>query len=126
MCSGIGRLTKDPDRTPWRFAVLSIFSNWMDIVNGIVWGPAIVVLLIGTGLFLTIRLRFLQLRGFRHAIDCISGKYDDPNEQGDISHFQALCAALSATIGTGNIQAIIRQLGYELEKRRKSGDFFEN
>jgi len=86
--------------------VLSTFSNWMDIVNGIVWGPAMIVLLIGTGLFLTIRLRFIQLRGFRHAIDCISGKYDDPNEQGDISHFQALCAALSATIGTGNITGV--------------------
>jgi len=86
--------------------VLSTFSNWMDAVNGIVWGPAMVVLLIGTGLYLTIRLRFVQLRHFRHAIACISGKYDDPNEQGDISHFQALCAALSATIGTGNITGV--------------------
>jgi len=86
--------------------VLSTFSNWMDTLNGIVWGPAMVVLLIGTGLYLTIRLRFVQLRYFKHSIDCISGKYDDPNEQGDISHFQALCAALSATIGTGNITGV--------------------
>jgi alanine or glycine:cation symporter, AGCS family len=86
--------------------VLSTFSNWMDIVNGIVWGPAMVVLLIGTGLYLTIRLRFIQLRHFKHSIECISGKYDDPNEQGDITHFQALCAALSATIGTGNITGV--------------------
>ncbi len=86
--------------------MLSTFSNWMDIVNGIVWGPAMVVLLIGTGLYLTIRLRFIQLRHFKHSIACISGKYDDPNEPGDISHFQALCAALSATIGTGNITGV--------------------
>ena len=86
--------------------MLSTFSNWMDIVNGIVWGPAMIVLLIGTGLFLTLRLRFIQLRHLKHSLDCISGKYDDPEDQGDISHFQALCAALSATIGTGNITGV--------------------
>ncbi|MCP4592359.1 MAG: sodium:alanine symporter family protein, partial [bacterium] len=78
----------------------------MDAVNGIVWGPAMIVLLIGTGLFLTLRLRFIQLRHLKHSLQCISGKYDDPTEQGDISHFQALCAALSATIGTGNITGV--------------------
>ncbi len=86
--------------------MLETFSHWMQVMNGIVWGPPMVVLLIGTGLFLTIRLRFIQLRHFRHAVGCISGKYDDPAEQGDISHFQALCAALSATIGTGNIAGV--------------------
>ncbi len=86
--------------------MLPTFTRWMDTVNGIVWGPAMIVLLIGTGLYLTIRLRFIQLRHFKHSIDCISGQYDDPNEQGDISHFQALCAALSATIGTGNIAGV--------------------
>jgi len=86
--------------------VLTTLSNWMDVVNGIVWGPAMIVLLIGTGLFLTLRLRFIQLRHLKHSLQCISGKYDDPTEQGDISHFQALCAALSATIGTGNITGV--------------------
>ena len=86
--------------------MLPTLSKWMDAVNGIVWGPAMIVLLIGTGLYLTIRLRFIQLRHFKHSIDCISGKYDDPSEQGDITHFQALCAALSATIGTGNITGV--------------------
>lgn len=78
----------------------------MDTVNGFVWGPGMIVLLVGTGLWLTFRLRFIQLRGFKHAVLCISGKYDDPEEEGDISHFQALCAALSATIGTGNIAGV--------------------
>jgi AGCS family alanine or glycine:cation symporter len=83
-----------------------MFADWMQVMNGIVWGPPMVILLIGTGLFLTIRLRFIQLRYFTHALACISGKYDDPAEQGDVSHFQALCAALSATIGTGNIAGV--------------------
>jgi AGCS family alanine or glycine:cation symporter len=78
----------------------------MDAVNGIVWGPVMIVLLVGTGLYLTIRLGFLQFRYFRHAVKCVSGKYDNPEEEGDISHFQALCAALSATIGTGNIAGV--------------------
>ena len=86
--------------------MLSTFSNWMQIVNDWVWGPPTVLLLIGTGLYLTVRLRFIQLRHFKHAIACISGKYDDPAEEGDISHFQALCAALSATVGTGNIAGV--------------------
>jgi AGCS family alanine or glycine:cation symporter len=86
--------------------VLETFSHWMQVMNGIVWGPPMILLLIGTGLFLTIRLRGIQVRRFKHAVECISGKYDDPEEQGDVSHFQALCAALSATIGTGNIAGV--------------------
>lgn len=79
--------------------LLSEMSNWA-------WGPHMVILLVGTGLFLSVRLRFLQIRKLRHSIECISGKYDDPREAGDITHFQALCAALSATIGTGNIAGV--------------------
>jgi len=86
--------------------MLETFSHWMQVMNGIVWGLPMILLLIGTGLFLTIRLRFIQLRLFGHAVRCITGKYDDPQEQGDVSHFQALCAALSATIGTGNIAGV--------------------
>lgn len=86
--------------------MLETFANWMQVVNAWVWGPPMVVLLIGTGLYLTLRLGFIQVRYFRHAIACITGKYDDPAEQGDVSHFQALCAALSATIGTGNIAGV--------------------
>jgi AGCS family alanine or glycine:cation symporter len=78
----------------------------MDALNQIVWGPIMIVLLVGTGLYLTIRLRFVQVRYIKHALKCISGAYDDPEEKGDISHFQALCSALSATIGTGNIAGV--------------------
>ncbi len=64
------------------------------------------VLLVGTGLFLTIRLGFVQFRGFRHGVRVLKGDYDDENDKGEITHFQALSAALSATIGTGNIVGV--------------------
>ncbi len=85
---------------------MDTFSNWMNMLNGIVWGPIMIILLVGTGLYLTLRLGFVQVRYLRHAIRCVSGKYDDPKEQGDVTHFQALCSALSATIGTGNIAGV--------------------
>ena len=81
-------------------------SDAMDVMNGIVWGPIMIILLVGTGVYLTIRLRFVQLRHLKHALACVSGKYDNPEDKGDISHFQALCSALSATIGTGNIAGV--------------------
>ncbi|MDR0537263.1 MAG: sodium:alanine symporter family protein [Tannerellaceae bacterium] len=65
-----------------------------------------VLLLIGTGLFFTVYLKFPQIRFFRQALRIISGKYDDKNHQGDTSHFQALSTALSGTIGTGNIAGV--------------------
>jgi len=80
--------------------------NAMETMNSLVWGPVMIVLLVGTGLYLTVWLRFVQLRYLKHAVRCILGVYDDPDEKGDISHFQALCAALSATIGTGNIAGV--------------------
>jgi AGCS family alanine or glycine:cation symporter len=78
----------------------------LDKIDSYVWGPPLIVFLLFVGIFLTIRYRFLQVGKFRHAIDLISGKYDDPKEEGEITHFQALSAALSATIGTGNIAGV--------------------
>ncbi len=65
-----------------------------------------VVLLLGTGLFLTLRLGFIQIRHFLHGVAVTSGRYDDPAEPGDVSHFQALTTALSATVGIGNIAGV--------------------
>ena len=65
--------------------------------------PIKVIALLGTGIFLTIRLGFVQFRKLGHGFAVTSGKYDDPNEPGDVSHFQALTTALSATVGIGNI-----------------------
>ena len=68
--------------------------------------PIIVIALLGTGLFLTFRLAFLQFRRLGHGFAVTSGKYGDPANPGDVSHFQALSTALSATVGIGNIAGV--------------------
>ncbi|HMB53016.1 MAG TPA: sodium:alanine symporter family protein [Thermoanaerobaculia bacterium] len=68
--------------------------------------PFVVIALLGTGVFLTLRLRFIQIRRLPHGFGVTSGKYDDPDEPGDVSHFQALTTALSATVGIGNIAGV--------------------
>jgi AGCS family alanine or glycine:cation symporter len=71
-----------------------------------VWGLPLLILLIGGGLYLLILSRFLPFRFIGHAIQVLRGKYDDPNDPGQISHFQALTTALSATVGMGNIAGV--------------------
>lgn len=71
-----------------------------------VWGLPLLILLIGGGLYLLIRSRFETFRLIGHAFQVLSGKYDDPNDLGQISHFQALTTALSSTIGMGNIAGV--------------------
>jgi len=73
---------------------------------GLVWGVPLVVLLVGSGILFTIYFGFPQLSFFKHAIQIVSGKYEDPANKGEISSFQALCAALSATVGLGNIAGV--------------------
>ena len=68
--------------------------------------PAVVVWLIAGAIFFTLRFGFINVRGFRHAIDCVRGRYTGPDEKGEITHFQALSAALSATVGLGNIAGV--------------------
>ncbi|WP_121667178.1 amino acid carrier protein [Mesonia aquimarina] len=68
--------------------------------------PFIVVWLILGAAFFTIRMGFINLRGFRHSLDLAKGKYDDPNAPGKITHFQALSTAVSATVGLGNIAGV--------------------
>ena len=65
--------------------------------------PLKVIALLGAGSFLTVRLGFVQLRRIGHGFAVTAGRYDDPDEPGDVSHFQALTTALSATVGIGNI-----------------------
>lgn len=71
-----------------------------------VWGFPLLILLIGGGIYLLIVSKFLPFRYFGHAIQVLRGKYDDPNDPGQISHFQALTTALSATVGMGNISGV--------------------
>ncbi len=68
--------------------------------------PVMVILLLGTGLYLTIRTGFVQLSRLGHGFGVTTGKYDDPDEPGDVTHFQALTTALSATVGIGNIAGV--------------------
>ena len=63
-------------------------------------------LLLGTGIFFTLYLRFPQLRFFNHAIRIVRGRYDRDDDQGDATHFQALATAISGTVGTGNIGGV--------------------
>jgi len=86
-------------------------------LSGVVWGwpsefPVMVALLLVTGLIMTTVLRFIQIRQLKHSFDVIRGKYDDPSHDGDLSHFQALTTALSATVGIGNIAGVATALHY--------------
>ncbi|WP_111682735.1 alanine/glycine:cation symporter family protein [Winogradskyella tangerina] len=74
--------------------------------SSLAWGLPLLILLIGGGLYLLIRSQFLPFRHLGHAISVLRGKYDDPNDPGQISHFKALSTALSSTIGMGNIAGV--------------------
>jgi alanine or glycine:cation symporter, AGCS family len=68
--------------------------------------PLIVMWLLSAGLIFTWYFRFINIRLFKHALDIVRGKYDKPNEPGEVSHFQALATALSGTVGLGNIAGV--------------------
>jgi AGCS family alanine or glycine:cation symporter len=94
---------------------MEFLDRLVAVLDGIVWGgfrvgeeqvPIAVIMLLGTGVYLTLRLGFIQIRHLAHGFGVTSGKYDDPNEPGDVSHFQALTTALSATVGIGNIAGV--------------------
>jgi len=79
---------------------------FFDILPGPLTLPFSVAWLVAAALFFTFRLNFINIRGFRHAIDITRGKYDDAKDPGEVSHFQALTTALSATVGLGNIAGV--------------------
>ncbi len=70
------------------------------------WGLPLLIILIGGGLYLLIRIRFLPFRYLGHAVAVLRGKYDNESDAGEITHFQALTTALSATVGMGNIAGV--------------------
>ncbi|MGE3182556.1 MAG: alanine/glycine:cation symporter family protein [Phycisphaerae bacterium] len=82
---------------------LNDFSNWL---SGFIWSTPLFFLLLGCGLVFSILSKFVQWRVLTHGVACIRGDYDRPEDAGQINHFQALCAALSATIGIGNIGGV--------------------
>jgi AGCS family alanine or glycine:cation symporter len=73
--------------------------------------PLVVAWLFCGAIFFTVRMNFINIRGFWHAIRLTKGDYDDPSDAGEVSHFQALAAALSATVGLGNIAGVAIAIG---------------
>ena len=74
--------------------------------------PLMVIALVGTGIYATIRLGFPQIKFLKHGINVTKGIYDDPNDEGDLNHFKALTTALSATVGIGNIAGVATAMYY--------------
>jgi AGCS family alanine or glycine:cation symporter len=82
------------------------FNAFLTGLNGILWHDGVLLVVLGTGLLFTIWSRFSQYRALTHGVRVIRGSYDDPSDPGAINHFQALSAALSATVGLGNIGGV--------------------
>lgn len=68
--------------------------------------PFVLIWLVVGAIIFTVYMGFINIRGFKHAVDVVRGKFDDPNDPGEVSHFQALTAALSGTVGVGNIAGV--------------------
>jgi alanine or glycine:cation symporter, AGCS family len=95
---------------------MDAIQSFVGAIENIVWTwgipvgdesiPAVVILLLGAGVYFTFRLGFIQFRRLGHGFAVVSGKYDDPEDTGDVTHFQALSTALSATVGIGNIAGV--------------------
>jgi AGCS family alanine or glycine:cation symporter len=101
--------------------VNAVFGKIVQVVAGLMFFtpfdffplPIILLLMISGGLFFTLRYGFVNVTLFKHAIDVLRGRFDHPDHHGEITHFQALTSALSATVGLGNIAgvAVAIQLG---------------
>lgn len=89
-------------------SIMEAFSNAVSAVDSFVWGPVMLVLLVGTGVFLTIRLRFQTWRNLGYALSSVLSKEARTTKRGsgDVSPFATLMTALAATIGTGNIVGV--------------------
>ncbi|MGL6343542.1 MAG: alanine:cation symporter family protein, partial [Waterburya sp.] len=92
-------------------AIDSIFSQIVAVLDKILFFeiagfPLIVLWLICGSIFFTVQMGFINLRGLKHAVEVVQGKYDDPDDDGEVTHFQALATALSGTVGLGNIAGV--------------------
>ena len=109
--------TPEPRRTGFMDGAdraMGVVNGWIAAVfffDLIFWNdaqrlPFIVLWLVIGALFLTLRMGFINIRAFTHAVHVTRGRYTDPSEPGDVSHFEALSTALSATVGLGNIAGV--------------------
>ena len=108
-------LAQDADQSWIQTAIANVdaaFSSIVSAMSTVLFAklgtgvPLIIWVLVLGGIYYSFYFGWISLRGFRHSIDVIRGRYDDPNDPGEISHFQALTSALSATIGLGNIAGV--------------------
>lgn len=83
-----------------------MLDKYLDEFANFLWGTPLLVLILGGGLFFTIYSRFIPFRYLKHGVDIIRGKYDSPDDPGQINHFQALSSALASTVGMGNISGV--------------------
>lgn len=81
-------------------------EKWLEQVDDLVWGPWLLALLLGTGCFLMVRLRFLPLKNLKYALKCAFGGDKGENRSGGISSFAALTTELATTLGIGNIVGV--------------------
>ncbi|MEX0772548.1 MAG: sodium:alanine symporter family protein [Balneolales bacterium] len=96
---------------------MEILENIVNTLNDLVWNtpeemPLIVIFLLGFGIFITLRLGFIQIRKFKHGLKVVTGQFTDPDDTGDVNHFQALSTALAATVGIGNIAGVAIAIHY--------------
>lgn len=111
------RIVEAPEIPEWQLALdaaMGRVNGWIGAVfffDLLFWSadltlPLVVAWLVVAAIFLTFRMGFINVRAFRHAIQVTRGKYTNPDEPGEVSHFQALTTALSATVGLGNIAGV--------------------
>jgi AGCS family alanine or glycine:cation symporter len=110
-------MSEIPIVMPALSSVGSLLEEVVETGNDYVWAfpealPWMIVILLGTGIYTTLRQGGIQFRAFKHSIQVIRGKFDDPRDAGDINHFQALTTALSATVGIGNIAGVATAIHY--------------
>ncbi|QOJ16208.1 MAG: sodium:alanine symporter family protein [Phycisphaeraceae bacterium] len=87
--------------------LIQLYHDYVpEFTDNILWGTHTFIVLLGVGLLFTIWSKFIQYRALTHGVTVIRGKYDDKKDPGAINHFQALSAALSATVGLGNIGGV--------------------
>ncbi len=96
---------------------MHLFEQIVEYIDNLIWArpevfPFMVVILLSFGIYITFRLGFVQIRRFIHGIKVVSGYYDNPEDEGDVNHFQALSTALSATVGIGNIAGVAIAIHY--------------
>ena len=81
-------------------------SQTLASINAVLWNDTWILIIAGTGVLFTVWSGFMQYRALTHGPKVVRGVYDDPNDPGAINHFQALSAALSGTVGLGNIGGV--------------------